>query len=47
MNKIEIKLKSKNFTQNAPAEIIDEQKNRYKEYELSKEKIEVAIKRLG
>ena len=47
MNKIEIKLKSENFTQNAPAEIIAEQKNRYKEYELSKEKIEVAIKSLG
>ena len=47
MNKIEIKLKSENFTQNAPLEIIDEQKNRYKEYELSKEKIEVAIKSLG
>ena len=47
MNKIDIKLKSENFTQNAPAEIIDEQKNRYKEYVLSKEKIEMAIKSLG
>jgi valyl-tRNA synthetase len=47
MNKIDIKLKSENFTQNAPAEIIDEQKNRYKEYLLSKEKIEIAIKSLG
>ena len=47
MNKIDIKLKSENFTQNAPEEIIDEQKNRYKEYELSKKKIEVAIKSLG
>tara|TARA_B100000902_G_C27318763_1_gene922944 strand:+ start:842 stop:3484 length:2643 start_codon:yes stop_codon:yes gene_type:complete len=47
MNKIDIKLKSENFTQNAPEEIIDEQKNRYKEYELSMKKIEVAIKSLG
>ena len=47
MNKIDIKLKSESFTQNAPAEIIDEQKNRYKEYKFSKEKIEVAIKSLG
>ena len=47
MNKINIKLESKNFIQNAPEEIIGEQKNRYKEYILSKEKIETAIKSLG
>ena len=47
MNKIDIKLKSENFTLNAPAEIIDEQKSRHKEYLLSKEKIEIAIKSLG
>ena len=47
INKIDIKLKSENFTQNAPAEIIDEQKSRHKEYVLSKEKIEMAIKSLG
>ena len=47
INKIDIKLKSENFTQNAPAEIVDEQKSRRKEYVLSKEKIEMAIKSLG
>jgi len=47
INRIDIKLKSENFTQNAPAEIIHEQKNRHKEYLLSKEKIEMAIKSLG
>ena len=47
INKIDIKLKSENFTQNAPEEIIDEQKSRHKEYVLSKEKIEMAIKSLG
>ena len=38
------KLKSENFIHNAPEEIIDEQKNRYKDYVLSMEKIEIAIK---
>ena len=47
MNKINDKLKSENFIQNAPKEIIDEQNNRHKEYVLSKEKIEIAIKSLG
>ena len=47
MNKINKKLKSENFIQNAPVEVIDEQKNRYKEYLLSREKIEIAIKSLG
>ena len=47
INKIDTKLKSENFTQNAPAEIIDEQKSRHKEYVLSREKIEMAIKSLG
>ena len=47
MNKINDKLKSENFIQNAPKEIIDEQNNRHKEYVLSKEKIEMAIKSLG
>ena len=47
MNKINDKLKSENFIQNAPKEIIDEQNNRHKEYLLSKEKIETAIKSLG
>ena len=47
MNKINDKLKSENFIQNAPKEIIDEQNNRHKEYVLSKEKIETAIKSLG
>ena len=47
INKIDIKLRSENFTQNAPAEIINEQKSRHKEYVLSKEKIEMAIKSLG
>ncbi len=46
MNKINEKLESDNFIQNAPEEIIDEQKNRHKEYILSKEKIEMAIKSL-
>ena len=47
MNKINEKLESENFMQNAPEEIIADQKNRYKEYVLSKEKIELAIKSLG
>jgi valyl-tRNA synthetase len=47
MNKINEKLESDKFIQNAPEEIIDEQKNRHKEYLLSKEKIEMAIKSLG
>ena len=47
INKIDIKLKSENFTRNAPADIIDEQKSRHNEYVLSKKKIEMAIKSLG
>tara|TARA_A100001011_G_scaffold356518_1_gene400605 strand:- start:323 stop:1384 length:1062 start_codon:yes stop_codon:yes gene_type:complete len=47
MNKINEKLDSENFIQNAPEEIIDEQKSRLKEYVLSKKKIEIAIKSLG
>ena len=47
MNKINEKLKSENFIHNAPEEIIDEQKNRYKDYVLSMEKIEMAIKSIG
>ena len=47
MNKINEKLESDKFIQNAPEEIIDEQKSRHKEYLLSKEKIEMAIKSLG
>ena len=47
MNKINEKLESDNFIQNAPEEIIDEQKRRLKEYVLSKKKIEIAIKSLG
>jgi len=46
MNKINEKLKSEKFIQNAPEEVIDEQKNRYTEYLLSREKIEIAIKSL-
>ena len=47
MKKINEKLESENFIQNAPEEIINEQKNRYEEYLLSKKKIEIAIKSLG
>ena len=47
MSKIKEKLESEKFIQNAPVEIIDEQKNRYKEYLLSKEKIEITINSLG
>ena len=47
IKKIDIKLKSENFTRNAPADIIDEQKSRHNEYVLSKKKIEMAIKSLG
>ena len=42
--KIENKLKNDNFVKNAPQEIIDEQKERQKEYSLSYEKILNAIK---
>ena len=47
MNKINDKLESENFIHNAPEEVIDEQKNRFKEYMLSREKVETAIKSLG
>ena len=47
MNKINKKLESKNFVDNAPIEVINEQKNRRTEYMVSKEKIEMAIKSLG
>ena len=47
MHRIKEKLESKNFVDNAPIEIINEQKNRRTEYMISKEKIEMAIKSLG
>ena len=47
MHKIKEKLESKNFIENAPIEIINEQKNRQTEYMLSMKKIEMAIKSLG
>ena len=47
MNMINEKLESENFIENAPVTIIDEQKNRHKEYLLAKEKIKTAINSLG
>jgi valyl-tRNA synthetase len=44
IEKIRMKLDSKNFIENAPDDIIKEQKNRLKEYLSSQSKIEDAIK---
>jgi valyl-tRNA synthetase len=44
IEKIRIKLDSKNFIENAPEDIIKEQKDRLEEYLSSKLKIEDAIK---
>ena len=44
IEKIRIKLDSKNFIENAPEDIIKEQKDRLDEYLSSKLKIEDAIK---
>ena len=43
INKIQIKLNDSNFMKNAPEEIIKEQKEREKEYQLSKDKISKTI----
>ena len=43
LTKIRSKLKDKNFINNAPEEIILEQKEREKEYQLSKDKITKTI----
>ena len=43
INKIQIKLNDGNFMKNAPEEIIKEQKEREKEYQLSKDKISKTI----
>ena len=43
LNKIHSKLNDKNFINNAPEEIILEQKEREKEYQLSKDKITKTI----
>ena len=43
IKKIQIKLNDNNFINNAPEEIINEQKEREKEYQLSKEKIKKTI----
>ena len=43
IKKIQIKLNDNNFISNAPEEIINEQKEREKEYQLSKEKIKKTI----
>ena len=46
IKKINLKLNDKSFLNNAPVEVINEQKNREKEYELAKDRIYKTIKSL-
>ena len=46
IKKINLKLNDKSFLDNAPEEVINEQKNREKEYELAKDRIYKTIKSL-